>query len=94
MFDESNDSKSFSSCSRSMYRSHRLGIVDKLVSSVREALSESLTEGDVGFCGGAGSCSEAIRLLARCNVRKSREKWCGEIEVPWLTPMDIVDAAG
>ena len=77
-----------------MYLSHRLGIVEELVSSVREALSESLTEGDVEFCGGAGSGSEVIGLLARCNVRKSRENWCGEIEVPWLTPRDIVDAAG
>ena len=56
-----------------MYRSHRLGINEELVPSVREALSESLTEGDVGFCGGAGSCPEVIGLLARCNVRKSRE---------------------
>ena len=71
-----------------MYFSHRLGIVEVLVSSVREALSESLTEGDVGFCSGAGSCSEVTGLLARCNVRRSRENWCGEIEVPWLTPRD------
>ena len=77
-----------------MYRSHRLGIVDELVLSVREALSELLMEGDVECCGGAGSGSEVIGLLARCNVRKSRENRCREIEVPWLTLRDIVDAAG
>ena len=77
-----------------MYLSHRLGIVKVLVSSVREALSESLTEGEVGFCSGVESRAEFIGVLARCNVRRSRENWCGEIEVPWLTPMDIVDAAG
>ena len=71
-----------------MYRSHRLGIVDELVSSVREALSESLTEDDVECCGGAGFMSEVIGLLSRCNVRKSRENWCGEIELPWLAPRD------
>ena len=58
------------------------------MSSVREALSESLTEGDVECCGGAGFISEVIGLLSRCNVRKSRENWCGEIEFPWLAPRD------
>ena len=77
-----------------MYLSHRLVIIEELVLSVREALSESLTEGDVGFWSGAESCQEVIGVLARCNVRRSRENWWGDIDVPWPAPMDIVGAAG